>query len=71
MTDTDVMKNLWFVMETGLKFKKVMLAKGLTRAQTKCPRCGVENALQGALAGRKNHLRMSCNTPKCEMSMME
>lgn len=68
--ETDFMAIFGLQVRTGVKLKGVMLAKGLNRARAKCPRCGNET-LQGALAGRKNHMRMWCETPNCEMRMME
>jgi len=55
---------------TGLKLKRVMQRRGLRRARAKCPRCGNET-LQGALAGRRDHLRMWCDTEGCGMGMIE
>lgn len=66
----DIMEMFRVQLDAGVKLKRVMLAKGLTRARAKCPKCGNET-LQGALAGRKNHMRMWCETPNCEMRMME
>ncbi|MFA6966093.1 hypothetical protein [Bosea sp. (in: a-proteobacteria)] len=57
-------------LTAGLKLKRVMQKRGLRRARAKCPRCGFET-LQGALVGRRDHLRMWCDTPDCPMEMME
>lgn len=65
------MKHAALTLQTGIKFKARMVERGLTRAQTKCPRCGIEEALQGALAGSKRHMRMWCLTVHCSMEMME
>ena len=59
------------VLTTMVKLKRVMLARGLRRAKTKCPRCGCVGALQGGLVGQRNHMRMWCETPSCSMEAME
>jgi len=56
------------VLTTGLKLKKIMLKKGITRCRCECPRCG--GTIYAGLVGRKNHLRMACEG-KCGMNMME
>lgn len=55
-------------LETGMKLKKIMLKKGLTRCRCECPRCG--GTITAGLAGRKNHVRMSCSG-SCGMNLME
>lgn len=57
-------------MDAAVKMKKVMLRKGLTAARAKCVDCGNET-MQARLAGRKNHIRMWCDTPGCDMTVME
>ncbi|MCY0147044.1 hypothetical protein OEG84_04745 [Hoeflea sp. G2-23] len=52
----------------ALKLKKVMIARGLTRAQAKCPEC--DGMVQGRLAGPKNHMRFWCDGT-CKRSLME
>jgi hypothetical protein len=56
------------ILETGMKLKKVMLDKRITAAKAKCPFCDA-GFLHGRLAGRKNHLHMSCDG--CDVAMME
>jgi hypothetical protein len=55
-------------LETGLKLKKIMLKKGITRCRCACPRCG--GTIHAVLAGRKNHLHMACDG-RCGMNIME
>ena len=55
-------------VETGLKLKKIMRDKKITRCKAECPRCG--NTIHAALTGPKNHLRMACEG-KCGVNMME
>jgi len=55
-------------IETGLKLKARMIAAGKTKVWTVRPACG--GRLNASLAGRKNHLRMACETSNC-MRMME
>lgn len=55
-------------VETGIKLKKIMLTKKITRCKCECPRCG--ETIHASLAGPKNHLRMACEG-KCGMNMME
>ncbi len=62
--------NATLLVETSVKFKKVMQTKGLRRAKAQCPICKNET-LQGALAGRKDHMRMWCDTEGCDVQMME
>jgi len=54
-------------IETGLKLKKIMLKRGLRRCRCVCPRCG--GMIHAGLAGRRDHLRMSCSG--CGLNMME
>lgn len=67
----EFMRHIALVVETSEKLKRSMLKRNLTRARATCPRCNVEGALQGALVGKKNHMRMWCETPQCSMEMME
>ena len=64
----ETFKNFTRVLEMGAKLKKVMLKRGLTCAKAKCELC--EGYLHGALAGRKNHLHMSCDGT-CKSFFME
>lgn len=65
------LKHVGEVLDTSMKLKRSMTNRNLTRARSTCPRCGVTGALQGALVGKKNHMRMWCETPGCSMEMME
>ena len=67
----EFMRHVAQVVETSMKLKTSMLKRGLKRARANCPRCGVAWALQGALVGSKNHMRMWCETTGCSMEMME
>lgn len=65
------------ILETALKFKAVMLKRGLKIAKTKCPRCAkrakdepIGETLEGRIAGSRNHFRMRCING-CGMAMME
>lgn len=55
-------------LRDATKLKAVMLKRGLTAAQAKCPECG--GMLQGRLVGPKNHLRFWCQGI-CKRQMME
>ena len=52
----------------GMKMKAQMVKKGVTSARVKCPKC--DGMLHARLAGRKNHIRFSCDGP-CKRQMME
>ncbi len=67
----DFMRHVAQVVETSIKLKRAMLKRGVNRARAACPRCGINGALQGALVGKTNHMRMWCDTPDCSMEMME
>lgn len=67
------------VLKTGMKLKAVMVAKKLTLAKTKCPKCNGPEALHGRLvvgsaAGRHRNsggaFRMWCDTCP-DVRMME
>lgn len=64
-------KQFELVLETGMKLKQVMVAKKLTYAKAKCPKCQGAESLHGRLvtglaAGRHRHgggaFRMWCDT---------
>ncbi len=57
------------VFPVAMKLKKVMLAKNISWAKTKCPECS--GWLHGRIAGPRNHLHMACESPSCIMRMME
>jgi hypothetical protein len=68
-----------FVLRTGIRLKQVMVAKGLTLAKTKCPKCNGAEALHGRLvtglaAGRRGRsggaFRMWCDACP-DIRMME
>ena len=67
----DFMRHIAMVVETSMKLKKSMQKRSIRRARAHCPRCGGDGTLQGALAGKKDHMRMWCETPDCSMEMME
>lgn len=56
------------VIDTAVKFKKVMNKRGLKRAKCPCPRCG--KFIWGSIATYNGHFRMSCEG-SCGMAMME
>lgn len=64
----DMWKGFTKTLEMGMKLKKVMLKRGITRAKAKCEAC--EGYLHGALAGKKNHLHMRCDG-SCKAVFME
>lgn len=75
----DFMRTFGRVLETGMKLKQVMVAKGLTSAKTKCPKCEGAESLHGRLivgqaAGRHRRsggaFRMWCDTCP-DIRMME
>jgi hypothetical protein len=53
----EFMRHVAQVLETSIKLKRVMLKRGLRRARSTCPRCGITGAPQGALAGKRDHMR--------------
>lgn len=56
------------VIDTAVKFKKVMNKKRLSRARCVCPRCGKH--IHGAISSYNGHFRMSCEGA-CGMAIME
>lgn len=54
-------------LKFGMKAKQQMLDQNLTSAKKACPRCGKWVKLR--LAGKKNHLHMSCETEGCMWMM--
>jgi len=65
--DSEFLKQVRLTIDTATKLKARMKERGLTRAQSICPKCG--NRLDGALLGPKSHLHMSCRTADCLMMM--
>lgn len=74
------MKDFGMVLDVGVKLKKIMVGRKMTRAKAECPRCHVRGALQGHLvtgpaAGRHGRsggaFRMWCETEGCNVQMME
>lgn len=55
-------------LDLAVKVKAALKAKGKRRGWTRCPRCG--GKIAAALAGPRDHLHMSCETPNC-IRMME
>ena len=68
MSDSEFTRQVRETFETGMKLKRVMLKKKIRWAKTPCPRCG--GWLHGRLAGKRDHLHMSCEG-RCGMDMME
>lgn len=68
-TQKEFGEGLLLVFDTMIKFKKVMLKKGLTRARAKCPKPDCSGMLHGALLGPKKHMHFHCDT--CDMKGME
>ncbi|WP_411037680.1 hypothetical protein [Shinella sp. BYT-45] len=64
----DFRKSVAEIFTTGLKLKKVMQKKRLTRARCVCPRCG--GMIHAALIGSRQHLHMACQGG-CGMQMLE
>ena len=57
--ESELQKSVAATMRDAVKLKKVMMKRGLRTARAKCPEC--EGELHGVLAGKRNHLHMSCN----------
>ena len=56
---------------TAMRFKAVLLKKGIFSGQTRCPRCEQPEALQMRISQHRNrHCRMWCATEGCTMSKM-
>lgn len=55
-------------LKKALTMKDNMKKKGITRAKAKCPYC--DGFWHAVLAGRKQHLHMSCDGD-CKSMMME
>lgn len=75
----DFMKHFGLVLTAGEKMKAAMVAKGLSSAKDKCPKCEVSGALHGRLvvgqaAGRHRRsggaFRMWCDNC-ADIRMME
>lgn len=60
----DIFKDIGWLMES----KRLMKRRGSIRATRTCPNCGKKVHL--VLAGHKQHLHASCETPNC-IWMME
>lgn len=72
--DDEFMAYAGKLLASAMKLKKVMQAKGLTRAKTHCPMCNrlkLESGgfMYGQLLGPKKHLHLACT--KCPARMME
>lgn len=69
MTDReDFMASLRQTFDLSVKVKSALKRKGKRHGWTKCPRCG--GKITAFLAGSRDHLHMSCETPNC-IRMME
>lgn len=75
----EFMKHAGLVLDAGMKMKATMVAKGLTAASDKCPKCNTSGALHGRLvvgqaAGRHRRsggaFRMWCDNC-ADIRMME
>lgn len=66
--DADFMASLNQTLTLAVKVKAALKAKGKRQGWTKCPRCG--GRINAILAGSRDHLHMSCETPNC-IRMME
>jgi transposase-like protein len=64
----DFMLKAGKIVETGIKFKKALQKRNLTRGKAKCPFCKAGH-LHGTLNGRKAHLHFRCDG--CDVFMME
>jgi len=65
----DVFDKFEEIAATAERLKRRMQELSKTRAWTHCPACG--GKLYGRLAGRRQHLHMACDNPKCHMRMMQ
>lgn len=61
--DADFKTRMGETLVLFVKVKAALKAKGKRRGWTKCPRCG--GRIVAFLAGRHDHLHMSCETPNC------
>lgn len=59
----DTMDEFIEIIQLASKVKKALGAKGKRQGWTKCPVC--DGKITAVLAGKKNHLHMSCSTPNC------
>lgn len=66
--DADFWEIAGLAIETGLKLKKIMRRRNITRCKCVCPRCG--SMISAGVVGPKRHLRMGCEG-QCGMNMME
>ena len=68
VTNDDFMKRMTDIFMVGMKLKKKMIERKLTKAWTHCPFCD-SGRINAVLVGKKNHMHMSCN--QCDVRMME
>ncbi len=66
--DNDFWEIAGQAIDTGLKLKKIMAKRNITRCKCVCPRCG--GWIHAGVVGPKRHLRMACEG-SCGMNMME
>jgi transposase-like protein len=64
----DLQKDWKKLIDTGMKFKKALQSRNLTRGKAKCPFCET-GYLHGVIAGRKSHLHFQCDG--CNVFFME
>lgn len=67
--DAETADRLMQVFNLGQRLKVALKEKGKRRGWTKCPRCG--GKVIAVLAGKRDHLHMGCQTPGCDVRMME
>lgn len=68
MGDANFADDFMETFRLAVKLKAALKDKGKRRGWTKCPRCG--GRIVAVLAGKRDHLHMSCETPNC-IRMME
>lgn len=68
MSNRDWMDDTMATIILAGKLKHAMKEKGKRSGWTKCPKC--QGKITAVLAGRKDHLHMSCETSNC-IRMME
>lgn len=67
-TTDDFRRRIKSSIRDAVKLKKAMIKKNLRRAKAKCPEC--EGHIQGALVGRRDHMRFWCDGT-CNRQLME
>ena len=59
------------VIPFAAETKKRMLAKGKTSGHRACPREGCGGRVSASIAGKHNHIRLSCDNPECYFQLIE